>query len=146
MGERIAYISKDAKTEHSHTGALTDAGLRVECFQDADRAYWGIVIPRILYGLLIVDTTELKLSDPPRSSGVGFYEEVAPEDVSCGLVEAIREIPGYDERPIIMTGIGRDIQQRCLEAGADFYLPRGFTPDTLVKKVLELLRQETPTG
>ncbi|HEY76029.1 MAG TPA: response regulator [Thermoflexia bacterium] len=60
------------------------------------------------------------------------------------LLRQIRQEDGLAKIPVVMTS-GMDCGSRCLDAGADIFLPKPFLPDEVVRKVREVIRtSDTP--
>jgi len=55
------------------------------------------------------------------------------------ILMALRSTPGYEHISIIMTS-GMDREDECLEAGADAFLLKPYSPDHLLETIRDLSR------
>ena len=55
------------------------------------------------------------------------------------VLRALRSTPGYEHISIIMTS-GMDREDECLEAGADAFLLKPYSPDHLLETIRDLSR------
>ena len=55
------------------------------------------------------------------------------------VLVALRSTPGYEHLSIIMTS-GMDREDECLEAGADAFLLKPYSPDHLLETIRDLSR------
>lgn len=55
------------------------------------------------------------------------------------VLMALRSMPGYEHISIIMTS-GMDREDECLEAGADAFLLKPYSPDHLLETIRDLSR------
>ena len=121
---RILAVDDDPQTLWYVRDALTEGGYAPVVTAD----------PEAVGRLIKEERPQLVLLDLmlPGTDGIALMERV----------------PGLAEVPVIfLSGYGRDqVVARALEAGAEDYIVKPFSPTELVARIETVLRRRTPTG
>jgi len=71
-----------------------------------------------------------------------LMDRFLPQSDGIDLVRTIKADPSTTSIPVLMTS-GMDVEERCLEAGADAFLLKPYSPDTLLDDIKSYLTERS---